>query len=473
MSISYLRRTRGHEALVADGAQHRRHLRLLDGALRLVAQARQLLLYLLLDLVERRLGRIQQHQPARGLAQDLAHQLRADRSAGTRHQHRLGLDVAGKQLEVRRHGLAAQQVLRIDRAQVAHGDAPRCQVLHPRQRAHAHLQLLELAQGCLPLAGARARKRQQHLLDLVARDHSGHALRAVDLQAGNVLAPDRRVGVDEPHDDIVAGSAQGIHQLHAGLAGAVDQHAARAARAPGRQLHLGLGQKPAREPPAAPDAQRRQDRIEEHHRARHARHAGEQHDQRPQQARKRHRRRHHHLDAPADVARDQAVEAELEERGDADQRSGQADEEQLERGRSERLAEAQREREPHGRIQDNEIDDDQDEALGVPAEAQQRGCYGAQPANRPLPKNETHSPSERLAFRCLCCRFSNLGVSQQQRLPATLGCEKPVALRISRYRRSPGLASAIPREPPPQCRAQPIRGRHAVIRLCAGATNFS
>ena len=312
---------------------------------------------------------------------------------------------------------------------------------------------------------ARARERQQHLLDLVARDHSGHALRAVDLQAGDVLAPDRRVGVDEPHDDIVAGSAQGIHQLHAGLAGAVDQHAARAARAPGRQLHLGLGQKPAREPPAAPDAQRRQDRIEEHHRARHARHAGEQHDQRPQQARQRHRRRHHHLDAPADVARDQAVEAELEERGDADQRSGQADEEQLERGRSERLAEAQREREPHGRIQDDEIDDDQDEALGVAAEAQQRGCDGAQPPNRPLPKNETHSPSERLAFRCLCCRFSNLGVSQQQRLPATLGCEKPVALRISRYRRSPGLASAIPRELPPQCRAQPIRGRHAVITV--------
>ena len=39
----------------------------------------------------------------------------------------------------------------------------------------------ELAHGRLPLACPRARKCQQHLLDLVARNDSGHPLRAEHL----------------------------------------------------------------------------------------------------------------------------------------------------------------------------------------------------------------------------------------------------------------------------------------------------
>ena len=72
-----------------------------------------------LDLVERvfrqssitsRLGRC---------CDDLTAEFRADRTAGAGDQDRLAADVARKQVGMRRHGVAAEQVVHLDGSQVA------------------------------------------------------------------------------------------------------------------------------------------------------------------------------------------------------------------------------------------------------------------------------------------------------------------------------------------------------------------
>ncbi len=81
-----------------------------------------------------------------------------------------------KQRRVGTDGIAAQEILGLDRSQVADGHAPSRQIFDGRQRADAHLQLLQLLQCRPAFATLRPRHRQQHFFDRVLTNEAGHAL---------------------------------------------------------------------------------------------------------------------------------------------------------------------------------------------------------------------------------------------------------------------------------------------------------
>ena len=98
---------------------------------------------LVLDLVERRLRDIEQHDAARALLQELAHELGADGAAGAGDEDRLAARLARQQLGVGRNLVAAEQVVDLERAQIGDADAARGDVLDRRQ--HLHLDRLDPA----------------------------------------------------------------------------------------------------------------------------------------------------------------------------------------------------------------------------------------------------------------------------------------------------------------------------------------
>ena len=71
---------------------------------------------LALDVEERALGLVDEHDPRRLRARDLAAELGADRAAGAGDEHGLALDVGGDGVDVDLDRLAAEQVLDLDRA---------------------------------------------------------------------------------------------------------------------------------------------------------------------------------------------------------------------------------------------------------------------------------------------------------------------------------------------------------------------
>ena len=74
---------------------------------------------LALDLEQPGLGVVDEHEPRRADARDLAAELGADRAAGARDEHDLAGQVAGDRVEVDLDRLAPEQVLDLDRADLA------------------------------------------------------------------------------------------------------------------------------------------------------------------------------------------------------------------------------------------------------------------------------------------------------------------------------------------------------------------
>ena len=95
-------------------------------------------LELALDAEEVVLGVVDEHEPPRRDARDLAAQLGADRAAGAGDHDDLAAEVAADAVELHAHRLAAQDVLDLHLAHLAH-DLARAglqQLEHGRQRAH-------------------------------------------------------------------------------------------------------------------------------------------------------------------------------------------------------------------------------------------------------------------------------------------------------------------------------------------------
>ena len=74
------------------------------------------------DIVQRDFRQIEQHQRFGPELKQLARQLRPDRAAGAGDHHHFALHVGGQQLEIGRHRIASQQILDVDRPEVAHLD---------------------------------------------------------------------------------------------------------------------------------------------------------------------------------------------------------------------------------------------------------------------------------------------------------------------------------------------------------------
>jgi hypothetical protein len=106
-------------------------------------------LQFLIDLIEVVLAEIEQHQPARAQFDDLPAQLRADRATGTGDHHRLAADAGVEQIEVRRHGFAAQQVGHIDIADVIEAGLAGQQIADIRHRLQTYRLVAEAVDDLL------------------------------------------------------------------------------------------------------------------------------------------------------------------------------------------------------------------------------------------------------------------------------------------------------------------------------------
>ena len=159
-----------------------------------------LLLELAADLEQRVLGVLDQDQPPRRHARDLAAELRPDRPARAGHEHGLAGQVRADPVDLDAHGLAPQHVLDLDLAHLpdeVHAAAQ--QLERGRQRAHRDAAPAARRDDLLP-QHARCRRDRDH--DLVRAGGVQHAVevvgRAEHLQPADPLALLARVVVDEP-----------------------------------------------------------------------------------------------------------------------------------------------------------------------------------------------------------------------------------------------------------------------------------
>ena len=160
---------------------------------------------LALDLEQRRLTLVDEHEPRDAEAGELPAELRADRAARARDEHGLALDVRGDGVQIDLDLLAPEHVLDLHRAdlpsevQVA-GD----QLVQARQRLHGDVLR---AAGLDDLTADRARRRRdrdQHLVRLVVAQHMRDVVgRAEDADAVDAVAALARVVVDEADRRVV------------------------------------------------------------------------------------------------------------------------------------------------------------------------------------------------------------------------------------------------------------------------------
>ena len=195
--------------------------------------------------------------------------------------------------------------------QVGDADAARRDVLDRRQ--DLHLDRVD------PASSLRMRRRSRRRSSGSATRISRTSWRSisgrepvgmVDLEARHVLAPQRRLGIDEGDGVAVVGAAQRVEQLHAELAGAEDDHRPCARRWPASSARRmpALSRIIAGDFAAAGDQQRRQNAVAEHDRARDAQLAGHEYDQRPDQHRQPDAADDAGMAAIAEIARHAAVE---------------------------------------------------------------------------------------------------------------------------------------------------------------------
>ena len=113
------------------------------------------------DLEQVVLGVVDQHEPLRPDARDLAAELGADRAAGAGDQHHAAGEVGADAVDLDAHRVAAEHVLDLHLAHLAHEvDAAREQLEDGGQRAHRDVALAAggddlLAQRCRAPRGSR------------------------------------------------------------------------------------------------------------------------------------------------------------------------------------------------------------------------------------------------------------------------------------------------------------------------------
>ena len=286
----------------------------------------------------------------------------------------MSLRLAGEQLAVGRNLVASEQVVDLERAQIADAHAARRDVLDRRQ----HLQLdgvdRQLLQHATALTAALFGKRDQDLAHIVPLDQRSEPVGVVDLEAGDILAPERRLGVDECDRLAVVGAAQGGKQLHAELSGAEDDDG----------LALGVGgelgkadadalQEHRGDDPARCDEKRSQHAVGNHDRARDAQLPGHEYEQRPDQHRKPDAADDPGMAAIAEIARHELVETGQRKRRDRDQRRAQKQQRRRQIARHIEGRVAQRDRQPQRHAEQKEVPADQDAALIEAGQLKQPG----------------------------------------------------------------------------------------------------
>ena len=240
---------------------------------------------LLRDRVERELRELEEHQPRRREARDLPAQLGADRAAGAGDEHRAALEKAVQSRFIERHGVAAEEIVELDRTQRRDADPARDDV---RKRGHGHDRDARVAaelDGALAPAVARFRHGDDRLRHRVAlRDLADAIDPPFDLHPRERRA--LLAGIVVQHADHAPLRAR--REL-------LDQRGGRGARTQ-NQHRIGLRLRQQRgDPPLAPGAvgkpaaahrRRKQDRCDEIDRPRHRLAGAQQREQRGNQRRR-------------------------------------------------------------------------------------------------------------------------------------------------------------------------------------------
>src|SRR6516225_9861165 len=180
------------------------------------------LLHLHFYLLERDLRELEQNKRLRPKLEQLAGELRADGTTGAGDHHHLVLDVPSQQFKLWRHWIAAEQILDIDRPEIADLHPTGGDFFQRRQGFHHDGEGLERLDRGAALAAERRRHGEQHFLDILLGDHPTDLAWPKHLDAMHHLARERRVVVDEGDHVELAGLVQRSQQLNAHGTGAVD-----------------------------------------------------------------------------------------------------------------------------------------------------------------------------------------------------------------------------------------------------------
>jgi hypothetical protein len=257
---------------------------------------------LAIDLVQRELGHLEQHQPPRTEPRDLPAQLRSDRSAGAAHEDHLVAHAGLEEALPGQHGVAPEQVARIHVADLLDPRLAAHEVAEARHGLHAHAQPFDLADDLGTPAARRRGHGEQDARDGLIGDHGRQAVGRQDAHAVDHAALELLLVVDESCHGQAARRADRARELNPGLPGPVDDDSL----APGARRH----EQPAREHPAATDPGQGHESVDQCHGGRY----GPQRRQLPERIDHRRGCRgagHDHEDgAGTDVAHDRAVEPE-------------------------------------------------------------------------------------------------------------------------------------------------------------------
>ena len=327
-----------HARLVAHRGQHRQEA---------YAALRRDRLQFLVNRVQRKLADLDQHQGRRLELHDLAAQFAADRTAGARHQHDLAANITVQQVVVRRHRIAAQQILDIELVQVAHPHLALGQIGQARQGAHVQrqLQLLNQAHDLGAPRTAHRRQGQQQVGHAAARDQPRQLRQRMHAQAIDGAALQVAGIVDETTHDHFTAAGERTRQLAPGRAGPVDQHLRQ--RAAVEVANIPPAQPITHKQAAAPNGHEQHQRNGKPDTARHTRHADEGEHQEEQQAHRRAGLDERHQRGTARKTEDGAVHAgdDIDWNGNA---NGSAQDPQLRRIHEGPVFQPETEYDPYG-----------------------------------------------------------------------------------------------------------------------------
>jgi hypothetical protein len=315
---------------------------------------------LALDLEERALGLVDEHDPLRLGARELAAELGADRAPGTGDEDGLARDVRRDRAHVDLDRLAAEQVLHLDRPDlVGEVEIAGDQLVQARQRLHGDVLGARDVDDPRALVARRGRDRDQHLVRAaVAEDVRELVGRAEDADPVQAHVPLARVVVDEPDRRVAErGRAQHLLQHQLGRVAGTDEDHLLAPRHDRAALRA-LDDRPRQHPRAGDEGEREQ-AVDHPHRARDLRrvHVEEGEDEEGDEARRDDAARRAPHVARRDVAPPAVVEAEEREDGELD-RGDEAEQlpgDVLLVVDRQELVEAEPEREPPGRDDDDEV----------------------------------------------------------------------------------------------------------------------
>ena len=195
----------GHDLAVEHRSQHRndsRHGGAVGSGLELSPTL--VLLDFHLDLVKRNLRQLEQDQRLGSEAEQLPGELRPDRAPGAGDHHHLVMHMGEQQTVVGRHRIASEQVLDLDRSEIAHLDAARRDLGQRRQRLHHHGEGLQRPDGGAALATKRRRHGEHHFLHALLLDHIADLAGPEHLDPVHHLAGERGIGVDEGDELVLA-----------------------------------------------------------------------------------------------------------------------------------------------------------------------------------------------------------------------------------------------------------------------------